>query len=104
MSFGLTNAPVAFMEAMNRMLHEFLDDFVVVFLDDILIYSKIEEEHERHLRLVLGALRKNQFYGKLKKCTFWLSKVAFLGHVINQHAIAVDLKKCHCCGGVEETL
>jgi hypothetical protein len=63
MSFGLTNAPAAFMEAMNRMLHEFLDDFVVVFLDDILIYSKSEEEHERHLHLVLCALRKNQFYG-----------------------------------------
>jgi hypothetical protein len=69
-----------------------LDDFVVVFLDDILIYSKMEEEHERHLRLVLGALRKNQFYGKLKKCSFWLSEVAFLGHVINQHGIAVDPK------------
>jgi hypothetical protein len=80
------------MEAMNRMLHEFLDDFVVVFLDDILIYSITEEEHERHLRLVLGALRKNQFYGKLKKCAFWLSEVAFLGHVINQHGIAVDPK------------
>jgi hypothetical protein len=92
MSFGLTNAPAAFMEAMNRMLHEFLDDFVVMFLDDILIYSKMEEEHERHLRLVLGALRKNQFYGKLKKCAFWLSEVAFLGHVINQQGIAVDPK------------
>jgi hypothetical protein len=79
MSFGFTNAPAAFMEAMNKMLHEFLDDFVVVFLDDILIYSKSEEEHERHLRLVLGALRKNPFYGKLKKCAFWLSEVAFLG-------------------------
>jgi hypothetical protein len=74
MSFGLTNAPAAFMEAMNRMLHEFLDDFVVVFLDDILIYSKTEAEHEQHLRLVLGALRKNQFYGKLKKCAFFLSE------------------------------
>jgi hypothetical protein len=83
MYFGLTNAPPAFMEAMNKMLHEFLDDFVVVFLDDILIYSKSEEEHERHLHLVLDALRKNQFYGKLKKCAFWLSEVAFLGHVIN---------------------
>jgi hypothetical protein len=92
MSFGLTNAPAAFMEAMNRMLHEFLDDFVVVFLDDILIYSKTEAEHEHHLRVVLGALRKNQFYGKLKKCAFWLSKVAFLGHVINQQGIAVDPK------------
>jgi hypothetical protein len=92
MSFGLTNALAAFMEAMNRMLHEFLDDFVVVFLDDILIYSKTKEEHERHLRLVLGALRKNQFYGKLKKCVFWLSEVAFLGHVINQQGIAVDPK------------
>jgi hypothetical protein len=92
MSFGLTNATAAFMEAINRMLHEFLDDFVVVFLDDILIYSKTEEEHERHLRLILGALRKNQFYGKLKKCAFWLCEVAFLGHVINQHGIAVDPK------------
>jgi hypothetical protein len=80
------------MGAMNRMLHEFLDDFVVVFLDDILIYLKTEEEHERHLRLVLGALRKNQFYGKLKKRAFWLSEVAFPGHVINQHGIAVDPK------------
>jgi len=92
MSFGLTNAPAVFMEAMNRMLHEYLDDFVVVFLDDILIYSKSEEEHERHLRLVLDALRKNQFYAKLKKCAFWLSEVAFLGHVINQHGISVDPK------------
>jgi hypothetical protein len=83
MSFRLTNAPAAFMEAMNRMLHEYLDDFVVVFLDDILIYSKSEEEHDGHLSLVLEALRKNQFYAKLKKCSFWLSGVAFLGHVIN---------------------
>jgi hypothetical protein len=66
-----------------------------VFLDDILIYSKMEEEHERHLCLVLGALRKNQFYGKLKKCAFWLSEVAFLGHVINQHGIMVDPKNAN---------
>ena len=70
MSFGLTNAPAVFMEVMNRMLHEYLDDFVVVFIDDILIYSKSEEEHERHLSLVLDALRKNKFYAKLKKCAF----------------------------------
>jgi hypothetical protein len=63
---------------MNRMLHAYLDDFVVVFLDDTLVYSKSEEEHERHLSLILEALRKNQFYAKLKKCVFWLSKVAFL--------------------------
>ena len=92
MPFRLTNAPASFMEVMNRMLHECLDEFVVVFLDDILIYSKSEEEHERHLSLVLDALRKNQFYGKLKKCAFWLSEVAFLGHVINQQGILVDPK------------
>jgi hypothetical protein len=92
MSFGLTNAPAAFMEAMNKMLHEFLDDFVVLFLDDILIYLKTEEDHERHLCLVLDALKKNQFYGKLKKCAFWRFEVAFLGHVINQHGIVVDPK------------
>jgi hypothetical protein len=77
---------------MNRMLHEYLDDFVVVFLDDILIYSQNEEEHERHLGLVLDSLRKNQFYAKLKKCACWLFEVAFLGHVINQHGISVDPK------------
>jgi hypothetical protein len=92
MSFGLTNAPAAFMEAMNRMLHEYLDGFIVVFLDDILIYSKFKEEHDGHLSLVLEALRKTQFYAKLKKCAFWLSKVAFLGHVINRHGISVDPK------------
>jgi hypothetical protein len=92
MSFGLTNAPFAFMEAMNTMLHEYLDDFIIVFLDDILIYSKSEEEHGRHLRLVLEALWKNQFYAKMKKCAFWLLEVSFLGHVINQHDISVDPK------------
>ena len=93
MSFGLTNAPAIFMETMNSMLRGFLDNFVVVFIDDILIYSKTEEEHERHLRLVLETLRKNKFYAKLKKCEFWLSEVAFLGHVINQHGILVDPSK-----------
>jgi hypothetical protein len=89
MSFGLTNACAAFMGAMNMMFHDYLDDFIVVFLDNILIYSKSEEEQERHLSLVLEALRKNQFYAKMKKCAFWLLKVSFLGHVINQHGILV---------------
>ena len=89
MSFGLTNAPPYFMETMNNMLHQF-DDFVVVFIDDILIFSKTEEEHEQHLRLVLQTLRDNKFYAKLKKCEFWLSEVSFLGHVINQEGISVD--------------
>jgi hypothetical protein len=92
MSFGLTNAPAVFMEVMNRMLHEYLDVFVVVFIDDILVYSKSEEEHEQHLNLVLETLRKNQFYAKLKKCAFWLSEINFLGHVINQYGITVDPK------------
>jgi hypothetical protein len=92
MSFGLTNAPAAFMEAMNEMLHEYLDGFVVVFLDDIVIYSQTKEEHERHLSLVIDSLRKNQFYVKMKKCAFWLSEVTFLGHVINQHGISIDPK------------
>ncbi len=70
MSFGVTNALAYFMEAMNSMLHSFLDKFVVVFIDDILIYSKDVEEHECHLRMVLGSLQENKFYAKLKKCEF----------------------------------
>ena len=73
MSFGLTNAPAIFMEAMNMMLHPYLDLFVVVFIDDILVYSKTEEEHEVHLSLVLDKLREYKYYAKLKKCAFWLS-------------------------------
>jgi hypothetical protein len=96
MSFGLTNAPAVFMEAMNRMLHPYLDVFVVVFIDDILVYSKTEEEHEVHLSLVLDKLRDYIYYAKLKKCAFWLSEFAFLGHVINQHGITVDPKNVTC--------
>jgi hypothetical protein len=92
MSFGLTNAPAYFMEAMNSMFYKY-DDFVVVFIDDILIFSKTEEEHERHLSMVLETLRKNKFYAKLKKCEFWLAEVAFLGHVINREGICVDPNK-----------
>ena len=73
MPFGLTNAPTAFMDLMNRVFHEYLDRFVIVFIDDILIYSKSQEEHEKHLRIVLQILRERKLYAKLKKCEFWLN-------------------------------
>nr|ABA98544.1 retrotransposon protein, putative, Ty3-gypsy subclass [Oryza sativa Japonica Group] len=90
MSFGLTNAPAFFMNLMNKVFMEFLDKFVVVFIDDILIYSKSEEEHEQHLRLVLEELKEQQLYAKFSKCDFWLSEDKFLGHVITAQGIAVD--------------
>jgi hypothetical protein len=83
MSFGLTNAPTYFMYLMNKVFMEYLDKFVVVFIDDILIFSNMEEEHKQHLRLVLEKLKSNQLYAKFSKCEFWLTKVAFLGHVIS---------------------
>ena len=93
MSFGLTNAPAYFMNMMNKVFMEFLDKFVVVFIDDILVYSKNEEEHKEHLHLVLGKLREHQLYAKFSKCEFWLKEVGFLGHVISGEGIAVDLTK-----------
>jgi hypothetical protein len=93
MSFGLTNAPAYFMYLMNNVLMEYLDKFVVVFIDDILIFSKTEEEHEKHLRMVLEKLRSNQLYAKFSKCEFWLTEVAFLGHVISTGGISVDPSK-----------
>ncbi len=90
MSFGLTNAPAFFMNLMNKVFMEFLDKFVVVFIDDILIYSKSEEEHEQHLRLVLKKLKEHQLYAKFSKCDFWLSEVKFLGRVITTQRVAVD--------------
>ena len=93
MSFGLTNAPAYFMNMMNKVFMEFLDKFVVVFIDDILVYSKNEEEHKEHLRLVLGKLREHQLYAKFSKCEFWLKEVGFLGHVISGEGIAVDPSK-----------
>nr|AAQ56531.1 putative polyprotein [Oryza sativa Japonica Group] len=80
MSFGLTNAPAFFMNLMNKVFMEYLDKFVVVFIDDILIYSRTKEEHEEHLRLALEKLREHQLYAKFSKCEFWLSEVKFLGH------------------------
>ena len=93
MSFGLTNTPVYFMNMMNKVFTDFLDKFVVVFIDDILVYSKREEEHKEHLRLVLGKLREHQLYAKFSKCEFWLKEVGFLGHVISGEGIAVDPTK-----------
>jgi hypothetical protein len=80
--FGLTNAPAYFMYLMNKIFMDYLDKFVVVFIDDILIYSKNEEEHEEHLRLVLQKLRDHELYAKFSKCELWLKEVSFLGHII----------------------
>jgi hypothetical protein len=93
MSFGLTNAHAHFTYLMNSIFMPELDKFVVVFIDDILIYSKIEEEHARHLRIVLTRLRKRQLYAKFSKCTFWLEEIQFLGHVLSAKGIAVDPSK-----------
>ena len=93
MPFGLTNAPAAFMDLMNRAFKSYLDQFVVVFIDDILVYSRSGEEHERHLSIVLQTLRDKQLYAKLKKCEFWLDKVSFLGHVVTKDDILVNLGK-----------
>ena len=93
MSFGLTNAPAAFMDLMNRVFKPYLDRFVIVFIDDILVYSKSREEHEQHLRLVLQTMREKQLYAKFSKCEFWLSSVTFLGHVVSKDGIQVDPSK-----------
>jgi hypothetical protein len=90
MSFGLTNAKAYFMYMMNKVFMEYLVKFVVVFINDILVYSISEEEHEGHLRLVLQKLRDHKLYAKLIKCEFWLKQVAFLGHVISKGGISVD--------------
>jgi hypothetical protein len=93
MSFGLTNAPAYFMYVMNKVFMEYLDMFNMVFIDDILVYSRNEEEHEGRLRLVLQKLRDHKLYAKLSKCEFWLEQGAFLGHVISKGGISVDPSK-----------
>jgi hypothetical protein len=93
MSFGLTNAPAYFMYLMNLVFMTELDKFVVVFIDDILIYYKNEKEHAKHLRIVLQHLRDHTLYAKFSKCEFWLKNVKFLGHTISQDAISVDPSK-----------
>jgi hypothetical protein len=93
MSFGLTNAPAYFMYLMNSVFMDCLDKFIVVFIDDILIYSQNEQEHEEHLRKVLQRPRDCQLYAKLSKCEFWIIEVLFLCHIINREELAVDPKK-----------
>ena len=93
MPFGLTNAPAAFMDLMNRVFKDYLDRFVIVFIDDILIYSHSMEEHAEHTRTVLQLLKVKKLYAKFKKCEFWLEKVSFLVHVVSKDGIAVDPTK-----------
>ncbi|GJT43865.1 putative nucleotidyltransferase, ribonuclease H [Tanacetum coccineum] len=93
MPFRLTNAPAVFMDLMNMVCKPYLDKFVIVFIDDILIYSKMKEDHEVHLGVVLELLRKQKLYAKFSKCEFWLQEVHFLGHVVNQSGIHVDPSK-----------
>lgn len=93
MPFGLTNAPAIFMDLMNRVRRPYLDKSVIVFIDDILVYSKNAEDHVRHLREVLGTLREEKLYAKSSKCEFWLREVQFLGHIVGKERINVDPTK-----------
>ena len=93
MSFGITNAPAAFMSLMNGIFKPYLDLFVIVFIDDILIYSKSRKEHEEHLKIVLELLRKKSLYAKFTKCEFFLDSVSFLGHVVSKDGVMVDPSK-----------
>ena len=81
------------MDLMNRIFKSHLDDFIIVFIDDILVYSKNNEDHERHLRIALQTLREEKLFAKFKKCEFWLSSIAFLGHIISKEGISVDPQK-----------
>ena len=93
MPFGLTNVPVAFMDLMHRIFQPYLDQFVVIFVDDILIYSQSEWKHEYHLRIVLQLLRDHQLYAKFSRCEFWLTEVRFLGHVVSASRVPVNPEK-----------
>ena len=93
MSFGLTNAPAYFMYLMNSVFMPELDKFMIVFIDDILVYSEDDEDHAKHLRIVLNRLRDHKLYAKFSKCEFWLKKVPFLGHILLEDRILVDPNK-----------
>ena len=93
MPFGLMNAPTTFMDVMHKVFQPYLDQFIVVFVDDILIYFKSEEDYEGHLRFVLQTLREHQLYAKFSKCEFWLIEVRFLGHMVLASRVSVDLEK-----------
>ena len=93
MPFGLTNTPAAFMDIMQRVFRPYLDQFVIVFIDDILIYSDTEEQHVEHLRIALQTLREHQLFGKFSKYEFWRSEIHFLGHIVLEHGIQVDFGK-----------
>ena len=93
MSFGLTNAPAAFMDLMNKIFRPYLDQFVILFIDDILFYSGSGEEHTEHLRIIMQTLREHRLYAKLGKCQFWLDSVAFLGHIVYVEGVSVDPQK-----------
>ena len=93
MPFGLTNAQAAFMDLMHRVFQPYLDQFIVVFFDDILIYSQSEEEHEDHLMIILQVFREHQLYAKFSKCEFWLTEVRFLGHLVSTSGVSVDPEK-----------
>ncbi len=93
MPFRLTNAPATFMDLMNTIFRPYLDQFMVVFIYDILVYSRNAEEHDRHLRIMLQTLREKQLYAKLSKCKFWLKEISFLGHIVSVEGIKVDPSK-----------
>ena len=90
MHFDLTNAPAYFVDLMTRVFWEVLNKFVLVFIDDILVYFKTEEEHAEHLRIVLEILRRNILFAKFSKCHFWFKEVKFLGHIVNEEGISID--------------
>jgi hypothetical protein len=93
MPFRVTNAPSIFMDYMNHIFHSYLDNFVLIFIDDILNYSRSLEEHEEHLRIMLQILREKKLFAKYSKCEFWMSKVKFLDHVISKEGVMVDPSK-----------